>query len=217
MIERLPNRTGADSGWRANDVIHRQGEMGGVHRRIPRIRHDGGDAADLQHCNRPEPRADFFHGSKGRGRKIPRGEHPALDPHRAIHSALHLSRRRITGAAPVITRADGKNFPVIPPSSKCDWGEFGARERTRTSTTLRSLAPEASASASSATRAQVLDCEAFSLCPSFWALSTRTKTVLFGSRTIASSTNKTPRSQVFCVSSMNAEDWKFEYRVLYSA
>src|SRR5437762_7044516 len=34
-------------------------------------------------------------------------------------------------------------------------GEFGARERTRTSTTLRSLAPEASASASSATRARV--------------------------------------------------------------
>src|SRR5260370_30097270 len=33
--------------------------------------------------------------------------------------------------------------------------EIGARERTRTSTTLRSLAPEASASASSATRAQV--------------------------------------------------------------
>jgi Pyruvate flavodoxin/ferredoxin oxidoreductase, thiamine diP-bdg len=33
--------------------------------------------------------------------------------------------------------------------------EFGARERTRTSTTLRSLAPEASASASSATRARV--------------------------------------------------------------
>ena len=32
---------------------------------------------------------------------------------------------------------------------------FGARERTRTSTTLRSLAPEASASASSATRARV--------------------------------------------------------------
>jgi hypothetical protein len=32
----------------------------------------------------------------------------------------------------------------------------GARERTRTSTTLRSLAPEASASASSATRARVL-------------------------------------------------------------
>src|SRR5215467_3849079 len=31
----------------------------------------------------------------------------------------------------------------------------GARERTRTSTTLRSLAPEASASASSATRARV--------------------------------------------------------------
>src|SRR5437762_2665829 len=34
-------------------------------------------------------------------------------------------------------------------------GEFGARWRTRTSTTLRSLAPEASASASSATRARV--------------------------------------------------------------
>src|SRR6516164_9698104 len=34
--------------------------------------------------------------------------------------------------------------------------EFGARERTRTSTTLRSLAPEASASASSATRAPKL-------------------------------------------------------------
>src|SRR5262252_2118318 len=33
--------------------------------------------------------------------------------------------------------------------------DFGARERTRTSTTLRSLAPEASASASSATRARV--------------------------------------------------------------
>ena len=33
--------------------------------------------------------------------------------------------------------------------------EIGARERTRTSTTLRSLAPEASASASSATRARV--------------------------------------------------------------
>src|SRR6266852_7259977 len=33
--------------------------------------------------------------------------------------------------------------------------ETGARERTRTSTTLRSLAPEASASASSATRAQM--------------------------------------------------------------
>ena len=42
------------------------------------------------------------------------------------------------------------------------WGDklcrkrVGARERTRTSTTLRSLAPEASASASSATRAQRL-------------------------------------------------------------
>ena len=42
------------------------------------------------------------------------------------------------------------------------WGDklcrnrVGARERTRTSTTLRSLAPEASASASSATRAMNL-------------------------------------------------------------
>ena len=61
---------------------------------------------------------------------------------------------------------------------------LGARERTRTSTTLRSLAPEASASASSATRARVLwvkprasrDCssnEAFSLCPPLPALSTK--------------------------------------------
>src|SRR6202165_6221334 len=33
--------------------------------------------------------------------------------------------------------------------------DFGARERTRTSTTVRPLAPEPSASASSATRAQV--------------------------------------------------------------
>src|ERR1700676_3924592 len=60
----------------------------------------------------------------------------------------------------------------------------GARERTRTSTTLRSLAPEASASASSATRARVLwvkpqpnqgysSNEAFSLCPPLPALSTK--------------------------------------------
>jgi hypothetical protein len=60
----------------------------------------------------------------------------------------------------------------------------GARERTRTSTTLRSLAPEASASASSATRARVLwvkpqpsrgyrSNEAFSLCPALPALSTK--------------------------------------------
>ena len=35
------------------------------------------------------------------------------------------------------------------------YAKDGARERTRTSTTLRSLAPEASASASSATRARV--------------------------------------------------------------
>src|SRR5580693_7675918 len=61
---------------------------------------------------------------------------------------------------------------------------IGARERTRTSTTLRSLAPEASASASSATRARVLwvkpqpsrgyrSNEAFSLCPPLPALSTK--------------------------------------------
>ena len=60
---------------------------------------------------------------------------------------------------------------------------LGARERTRTSTTLRSLAPEASASASSATRARVLwvksrlnrdysSNEAFLLCPPHPALST---------------------------------------------
>jgi hypothetical protein len=64
-------------------------------------------------------------------------------------------------------------------------GKFdGARERTRTSTTLRSLAPEASASASSATRARVLRVkprrrrdfssnEAFLLCPRLAALSTK--------------------------------------------
>jgi hypothetical protein len=45
-------------------------------------------------------------------------------------------------------------------------GSYGARKRTRTSTPLRELAPEASASANSAIRAQVLDCVAFSLCPS---------------------------------------------------
>jgi len=33
--------------WRADDAIHRQGEMGGIHGRISRIRHHGGDAADL--------------------------------------------------------------------------------------------------------------------------------------------------------------------------
>src|SRR6266849_6088982 len=62
--------------------------------------------------------------------------------------------------------------------------EIGARERTRTSTTLRSLAPEASASASSATRAQVLHVASrqaegihakrhFLFCPPQEALSTR--------------------------------------------
>ena len=58
----------------------------------------------------------------------------------------------------------------------------GARERTRTSTTLRSLAPEASASASSATRARAkragLDgsqplARHFSFCPRAGPLSTR--------------------------------------------
>src|SRR5215471_3325875 len=60
----------------------------------------------------------------------------------------------------------------------------GARERTRTSTTLRSLAPEASASASSATRARAkragLDgsqplARHFSFCPRAAPLSTRPK------------------------------------------
>src|SRR6266849_18280 len=52
-------------------------------------------------------------------------------------------------------------------------GKIGARKRTRTSTPLRELAPEASASANSAIRAQVLEYEAFSLCPPLWSLSTR--------------------------------------------
>src|SRR6266567_5711311 len=60
--------------------------------------------------------------------------------------------------------------------------ELGARERTRTSTTLRSLAPEASASASSATRARVKRvgpdeptrlARHFQFCPRAFALSTR--------------------------------------------
>src|SRR5258705_12696014 len=62
--------------------------------------------------------------------------------------------------------------------------KIGARERTRTSTTLRSLAPEASASAISATRARVSGSElqqrrshpydeAFSFCPAHSPLSTR--------------------------------------------
>src|ERR1700731_1096488 len=42
---------------------------------------------------------------------------------------------------------------------------FGARKRTRTSTPLRELAPEASASANSAIRALEQVCEANSLCP----------------------------------------------------
>src|SRR6266581_6891106 len=59
---------------------------------------------------------------------------------------------------------------------------LGARERTRTSTTLRSLAPEASASASSATRARVKRVgpdeptrltRHFQFCPRAFALSTR--------------------------------------------
>ena len=39
-------------------------------------------------------------------------------------------------------------------------GKDGARKRTRTSTTVRPLAPEASASANSAIRAQQGNCEA---------------------------------------------------------
>src|SRR6266852_5867895 len=58
-------------------------------------------------------------------------------------------------------------------------GKIGARKRTRTSTPLRELAPEASASANSAIRAQVLDCEAFSLCPPLRALSTRAEKAAF--------------------------------------
>ena len=48
---------------------------------------------------------------------------------------------------------------ALPPGQLADWkncdSRNGAQERTRTSTTLRPLAPEASASASSATRARV--------------------------------------------------------------
>ena len=90
------NRPGPDSRWRTDDAIHRQGEVGGIHGCLSGIRDHGGHAADLQHCNRPEPRADFFHGGQDCGGEIPRGEHPALDPRRAIHPALHLSRGSLT-------------------------------------------------------------------------------------------------------------------------
>src|SRR6266480_790358 len=54
---------------------------------------------------------------------------------------------------------------ALPPGQLADWkncdSRNGAQERTRTSTTLRPLAPEASASASSATWAQVRQFEQF--------------------------------------------------------
>src|SRR6516162_2145076 len=95
-------------------------------------------------------------------------------------------------ATAVIQAKTGKSkgARAFPSLKRCDraWAasdreaEFGARERTRTSTTLRSLAPEASASASSATRARVkragLDgsqplARHFSFCPRDGPLSTR--------------------------------------------
>jgi hypothetical protein len=51
--------------------------------------------------------------------------------------------------------------------------DTGARKRTRTSTPLREPGPEPGASANSAIRAQVVYCEAISLCPPPFALSTR--------------------------------------------
>ena len=75
----------------------------------------------------------------------------------------------------------------------------GARERTRTSTTLRSLAPEASASASSATRARAkragLDgsqplARHFSFCPRAGPLSTRAESGGIGSHAPAKTLNK---------------------------
>ena len=41
--------------------------------------------------------------------------------------------------------------------------------------------------------------------------------LLFGDlKSIAPAGVKTPSTRIFCISSMNTEDWKFEFMVLYS-
>src|SRR5467141_3375633 len=62
------------------------------------------------------------------------------------------SRNRVPGSEMALSNGLGNR---CSPGAVRFIEKDGARERTRTSTTLRSLAPEASASASSATRARV--------------------------------------------------------------
>ena len=71
-----------------------------------------------------------------------------------IAASLFYSWRKKFGA---LKLRQAKRLSITPNSI----GIYGARERTRTSTPLREPAPEAGASANSATRAQARQSEAF--------------------------------------------------------
>ena len=57
----LRHRAGADFGWRADVRRRRQGEVGRLHRLRSRVSYSHRHAADVQHCDRPEPGASVVH------------------------------------------------------------------------------------------------------------------------------------------------------------
>ena len=89
---RFRHSSGADSGRRADDSVGGARQVGRFQRGFSGVRHRARHAPYLQHRHRPEPRCDFLHSGENRRGKISRNQLAALDPHRALHPALHLPR-----------------------------------------------------------------------------------------------------------------------------